>query len=66
MMISHSTLDCHVTFSTHSVAGSEKLFETLTGTFKTEFDPNPNPNPMVKKKKLSYRRHDLSLQWNNF
>ena len=30
MMINHSTLDCHVTFSTRSLAGPERLFETLT------------------------------------
>ena len=30
MMINHSTLDCHVTFSTRSLAGSERLIDTLT------------------------------------
>ena len=30
MMINHSTLDCHVTFSTRSLAGPERLIDTLT------------------------------------
>ena len=29
MMINHSTLDCHVTSSTRSLAGPERLFKTL-------------------------------------
>ena len=45
MMINHSTLDCHVTFSTRSQAVPERLFETLT----LLSDPNPNPNPIPNK-----------------
>ena len=30
MMINHSTLDRHVTFSTRSLAGPERLIDTLT------------------------------------
>ena len=30
IMINHSTLDCHVTFSTRSLAGPERLIDTLT------------------------------------
>ena len=45
MMINHSTLDCHVTFSTRSLAGPERRFETPT----LLSDPNPNPNPIPNK-----------------
>ena len=46
MMINHSTLDCHVTFSSRSLADSERLFETLT----LLSDPNPIiPNPTPNK-----------------
>ena len=37
-MINHSTLDCHVTFSTRSLAGPERLIDTLA----LLSDPNPN------------------------
>ena len=30
MMINHSTVDCHVTFSTLSLADPERLIDTLT------------------------------------
>ena len=32
-MINHFTLDCHVTFSTRSIAGPELLFEPLTSNW---------------------------------
>ena len=44
MMINHSTLDCHVTFSSHSLAHPERLFETLT--LLSDLNPiHPNPIP---------------------
>ena len=48
-MINHSTLDCHVTFSTRSLAGPKRRFETLTGTLLSDSDPNPNPNHIPNK-----------------
>ena len=48
MMINHSTLDCHVTFSIRSLAGPERRFETIGITLLVLSDPNPNPNPILK------------------
>ena len=45
MMINHSTLDCHMTFSTRSLDDLERLIDTLT----LLSDPNPNPNTIPNK-----------------
>ena len=48
MMINHSTLDCHVTFSSRSLADPERLFETLTLLSDLNpIHPNPIPNKIM-------------------
>ena len=48
MMINHSTLDCHVTSLTRSLAGPERLIDTLT------FESDPNPILLTQSLKKTY------------